>query len=85
MNERFAPRPDLVFILDLEASRGLQRIRKRKKKDRLFERGKYLARVRKLFRSFGGRNIVHLDGRENRDKIKDAVAEKVFSYLKKRL
>ncbi len=68
LNERFAPRPDLVFILDLPAARGLGRIRGRKSRDVLFEREGYLRKVRRIFGGFRGRRFVHLDaGRGKRD------------------
>ncbi len=68
MNERFAPRPAMVFILDVNAGTGLSRIAGRKTRDVLFEREAYLRRVRRLFRSFRGPRFVHLDaGRDRRD------------------
>lgn len=67
-NERFAPKPDLVFILDLPAARGLGRIEGRKTRDVLFERERYLREVRRMFRNFQGIRFVHLDaGRDRRD------------------
>jgi len=68
-NERFAPRPDLVFILDVPASRGLNRIAGRRTKDALFEREGYLRKVRRIFRGFRGRRFVHLDARRDRDEL----------------
>ena len=67
LNERFAPKPDLVFILDLPAVRGLERIEGRKSRDLLFEREGYLRKVRRIFAYFQGPRFVHLDGgREKR-------------------
>jgi dTMP kinase len=67
-NERFAPKPDLVFILDLPAARGLGRIEGRKTRDVLFEREGYLREVRRLFRGFRGTRFVHLAaGRDRLD------------------
>lgn len=62
VNERFAPKPDLVFILDIGPAAGLSRIAGRKSRDMLFEREAYLRRVRRLFRSFAGPRFIHLDG-----------------------
>jgi dTMP kinase len=62
LNERFAPKPDLVFILDLPAARGLGRIERRKTRDLLFERERYLRKVRRIFAGFRGPRFVHLDG-----------------------
>lgn len=66
-NEETAVPPDLVIILDVDARTGLDRIKDREKKDELFEREDYLRKVRKVFQSFTGENIVHLDGREDKD------------------
>ncbi len=77
-NERFAPRPDLIFILDLPAARGLGRISGRKSRDLLFEREGYLRRVRAIFRSFRGRRFVHLDAGRDRREIADAILARVL-------
>lgn len=61
-NEKFAVKPHLVFILDVEASKALQRIADRRRKDKLFEREDYLIHVREIFRSIKGDNIIHIDG-----------------------
>jgi dTMP kinase len=84
MNERFAPRPDLVFILDIDAGAGLARIGHRKTKDLLFEREFYLRRVRRIFRGFRGRGIVHLDARRGRTEIGSLILETTLALLKKR-
>ena len=65
-NERFAPRPDLVFILDLGAAAGLARIAGRKTRDLLFERECLSAPVRRIFRGLAGPGFVHLDARRPR-------------------
>jgi len=66
INERFAPKPDLVFFLDVGPSDGLSRISGRKTRDLLFERETYLRKVRRLFRAFQGPRFVHLDGRRDK-------------------
>jgi dTMP kinase len=81
MNERFAPKPDLVFILDVEAGKGLSRIGGRKRKDELFERKHYLAKVRELFNGFRGRKFVHIDGTGDRKTTSDMILEKVLQVL----
>ncbi len=84
LNERFAVKPDLVFLLDIEPGRGMGRIRGRKKKDLLFERERYLARVRRIFRGFKGRMFVHLDAGLPKDDLSDTIAARVLRLLKKR-
>jgi len=81
MNERFAPKPDLVFILDVEAGKGLSRIGGRKRKDELFEREDYLVRVREIFNGFRGRKFIHIDGTRDRKTTSDKVLEKVLQVL----
>lgn len=79
LNERFAVRPDLVFILDLDPAGGLARIAGRGRRDELFEREDYLARVREIFRGFRGRKFVHLDaGRSKR-----ALAREIWARVRR--
>ncbi|MFP4082157.1 MAG: dTMP kinase [Candidatus Aminicenantes bacterium] len=81
INEEFAVKPDLVFILDIEAKKGLKRIEDRKRKDRLFEREDYLDKVRGIFKGMKGKNIVHIDGRRSAEKISQEIEKKVFDYI----
>ena len=83
INEQFAPQADLVFILDIEPRAGLDRIKDRKNKERLFEREDYLVKVGQIFRSFRGKNIVHIDALETMEKISQKIEKIVLSYLKK--
>lgn len=81
LNEEFAVRPDLVFILDVAAGKGLKRIENRKKKDKLFEREEYLVKVREIFKSLKGKNIIHLNGEKTQEEISRDVEKIVFDYL----
>jgi len=83
MNRRFAPEPDLVFILDIGAGEGLSRIAGRKRKDALFEKRAYLGKVGRIFRGFAGRPFVHLDGRRSREDIRRLILEETLGRLKK--
>jgi dTMP kinase len=83
LNERFAVKPDLVFILDIEAGRGLGRIRNRKRKDLLFERERYLARVREIFGGFRGRRFVRLDAARPKEELADEIASRLLPLIKK--
>jgi len=83
MNERFAPLADLVFILDLGARRGLARIAARKSRDRLFERERYLGRVRAIFRTLKGRKFIHVDASRPADDIFSQISARALSYLKR--
>lgn len=82
LNEEFAVKPDLVFILDIAPGNGLKRIEmNRKKKDLLFEQEGYLARVRKIFRSFKGENIFHINGLQTEEGIYNEIKKIVFAFL----
>lgn len=84
MNEKFAPKPDLVFILDIEAGEGLARIADRKKKDVLFERESYLVKVGRIFRGFKGRRIVHIDARQGEKDITRQIYDQTMIDLKRK-
>lgn len=83
INEDFAVRPDLVFILDVDAQKGLKRIENRKNKDMLFEQEEYLVKVRKIFRSIQGENIFLVDAQRPEDEISREVEEITFGYIEK--
>ncbi len=78
LNERFAVRPDLVFIIDIDAGRGLARIGGRGRRDELFEREDYLARVRGIFNGLKGRRFVHIDGERDIADISDEILGRVL-------
>jgi dTMP kinase len=84
MNERFAAKPDLVFVLDIQAGKGLGRIHHRRRKDLLFERERYLAKVGKIFRALRGRAFVHLDAGRPMKVIHEEISARVLRYLKRR-
>jgi dTMP kinase len=83
LNESFAVKPDLVFILDITADRGLHRIQGRKRKDLLFEREAYLARVRDIFNGFQGRRFKHLDASRPKDELAAVIEALVLRLLRK--
>ena len=83
INEDFAVRPDLVFILDVDARKGLKRIENRKNKDMLFEREEYLVKVRKIFLSIRGENIFLVDAQRPEDEISREIEGITFGYIEK--
>lgn len=83
MNERFAVKPDLVFILDIDAGKGLARIHMRKRKDLLFEREEYLVQVRKILKSFQGRTFIHIDASRTKKEISEEIAARVLRLLRR--
>jgi len=83
MNERFAPKPDLVILLDMDASGGLARIAGRKSRDLLFEREDYLRRVRRIFQGLQGRPFVHFDGRRGKRELGREILNRVLALLER--
>jgi dTMP kinase len=80
-NDAFVVRPDLVFILDVAAGQGLERIEDRGRKDMLFEREEYLVKVRQLFKSFRGDNIHHIDATLSIEYIEKQIENITFEFL----
>lgn len=81
LHEKFAPRPDLVFILDLGSEAGLARIAGRKTRDALFERASYLGRVRRIFRSMTGPGVVRVDARRAPAEIASEILARTLERL----
>jgi dTMP kinase len=63
-NEAFAPRPDLLVILEIEPEDGLARVRRRGDEADAFEQLESLRRVKAIFDRFTGDWILRLDARE---------------------
>jgi dTMP kinase len=83
MNEKFAVKPDLAFILDVTPRVGLRRIEKtRREKDLLFEQEDYLGKVRKIFKSFRGKNIFQIDAFRSEEDIYREIEETVCGFLR---
>ncbi len=85
MNEEFAVQPDLVFILDIDPQKGLERIESRKKKYRLFEREEYLVKVREIFKSLKGKNFIHINALKSKEEISKEIEEIVLQKLRSNL
>ncbi len=80
-NEEFVVKPDLVFIMDVDAGQGLERIADRGKKDMLFEREDYLVKVRQLFKSLQGENIHHIDAAQPVEQISEEIGRITLEFL----
>jgi len=81
LNLKFAVEPDLVFIFDISAGKGLHRIRDRKNLDLLFEREDYLTRVREIFNMIRGKNIRHIDAHLPQEQITDILEKEILDYV----
>lgn len=84
LNEKFAPRPDLVFIFEVPVAEGLARISARGPREELFEREDHLERVAAIFRGMTGRRFVHIDGSADRRTVGRQVLERVHRLIEKR-
>jgi dTMP kinase len=81
LNESFAIFPDLVFILDVKADQGLERIQDRGQRDLLFEREDYLRKVRELFHSFQGEHIFHIDAMRSAETVGQDIGQIAKDYI----
>ncbi len=67
LNEAFAPRPDLVVLIDVPPKVGLARVRSRDVVENLFEREDELGQARAIFDQLQGEHIRRLDGCRDRE------------------
>lgn len=62
-NRAFAPEPDIVFIIDVDVERALERISlARQGVAKLFEKREFLEKVRANYLALSGANLVLIDG-----------------------
>lgn len=74
----FAPKPDLVFLLDIDPAIGLSRLKQFDK----FENLSYLNKVRKLYLYLANKyNMIVFDATEK----SEVLAKKIFDVVKKKL
>lgn len=77
-NEAFAPRPDLLVILELPVAEALVRItRKRGSTPDHFEGADYLRAVDRIFKSIDHPNVLRLDARQTTDEMVAAIVSKI--------
>lgn len=67
----FAPRPDLLLLLDLDPAVGLDRIRRRGDKPNHFETDDNLSRCRAIFTAMGLEHTVRIDATAPADMVLD--------------
>jgi dTMP kinase len=79
----FAPAPDLLIVLDVEPSLGLQRIRQRGDSADLFEKEDELGRAREIFRSLDVPNLHILDGTRPPESLTEEIAGLVLGRLRR--
>jgi dTMP kinase len=78
----FAPAPDVLIVLDIEPSLGLQRIRQRGDIADLFEKEEELGEARQIFRTLGVANLHVLDATRQPESLTEQIAGLVFDALR---
>ncbi len=81
-NEKFAPKPDIIFILDINPEESLQRIKR--EREILFEEEKFLREVRKNFLEIKINQTYVIDAKLSVDEIANKIENLVLEYLIKR-
>lgn len=80
LNEKIAPKPDLVILLDISPEIALERIKPRGKTT-LFERKEYLEKVRENFLKIVDKKTVVVNAEKPFDNVKKEVFEIVKNLL----
>ena len=80
-NERFAPKPDLVLLLDFDPAEGLDRIRARGDAPNTFEQLDQLREVRRIFLSLERPFIRRVDASQGPDAVWATCREKLDEVL----
>lgn len=81
-NERFAPKPDLVLLLDFDPATGLDRIRARGDTPNTFEQLDQLREVRRIFLSLERPFIHRVDASQGPDAVWSACRQKLDDVLR---
>lgn len=81
MNEKIAPKPDLVLILDVNPRVGIERIKRRGDKPNKFEDLEYLEKVRDIFLKLKDGNVIIIDANKNIENVKKDVLNAVKNLL----
>lgn len=82
-NERVAPRPDLIFLMEIDVEKALERIHAREKEEgpNLFEHAEYLKQVDRIFKKLNWQEIQRIDGAQTPEAIQRQVREHVDRKL----
>jgi len=80
-NEAFAPRPDLLVILEMEPAESIKRICERDEKPDSFESVENLSDCRDIFDQIEGDFVMRIDGRKSIDAINQEILTKIRDSL----
>ncbi len=78
-NEAFAPKPDLLVLLDVEPQLGIERIRKRGDKENDFEQETGLRESARIFRALDYPKLARIPGTMKPEDITAAILEHLYS------
>lgn len=82
INEKFAPKPDLIIVLDIDPRNGMVRVNERKNTVEHFENVTYLEKVREQFLKIGKQSNAILI---KTDKSKEDVQREIEESIKEKL
>jgi dTMP kinase len=82
LNEKIAPKPDLVILLDLSAEKAMERIKRRKERS-VFEELEFLKRVREKFLEIADEKTVIVNTERELNAVKKEVEQIVLLFAKK--
>uniref|UniRef100_A0A7J2TJQ0 Probable thymidylate kinase n=1 Tax=Archaeoglobus fulgidus TaxID=2234 RepID=A0A7J2TJQ0_ARCFL len=83
LNERIAPKPDLVILLDISPSKALERIKNRENLS-VFERREYLEKVREKFLKIADERTVIIDAEKELEIVKREVEKVVMKHIEEK-
>ena len=80
-NEAFAPRPDLLFMIQGSLDESFRRIEQGRDGFSSFEKRDYLEKVRGVFDTFSGDHIRRIDGNPPIEEVQQALRKEVDTLL----
>ena len=80
-NEAFAPRPDLLFIVQGSLDESFRRIEQGRDSFSSFEKRDYLEKVQNIFNTFTGDHIRRINGEPAIEDVQQALRQEVDSLL----
>jgi dTMP kinase len=80
-NEAFAPRPDLLLIIEVSLDESFRRIEEGRDEISSFEKRDYLEKVRVIFDTFIGKHIRRIDSTPPKDEVQALLQQEVNALL----
>jgi len=80
-NEAFAPRPDLLLIIEVSLDESFRRIEEGRDEISSFEKRDYLEKVRVIFDTFTGKHIRRIDSTPPKDEVQALLQQEVNALL----